>query len=50
MFGLDESEVKDNRFLRDDGKSQKLTKDDIEVLKTQGLTGKVVITLKKKEY
>lgn len=31
----------DNRNIVDDGKSQKLTKDDIELLKEQGLKGQV---------
>ena len=31
----------DNRNIVDDGKSQKLTKDDIETLKEQGLKGQV---------
>jgi len=39
----DPSEVKDNRFLKNDGKSQKLTKEDIEALKDQGISGKEII-------
>lgn len=31
----------DNRFITDDGKSQKLTRDDIEMLKEQGLKDQV---------
>lgn len=31
----------DNRNIVDDGKSQKLTRDDIEMLKEQGLKGQV---------
>ena len=31
----------DNRNIVDDGKSQKLTRDDIETLKEQGLKGQV---------
>ena len=31
----------DNRNISDDGKSQKLTRDDIETLKEQGLKGQV---------
>lgn len=33
----------DNRNIVDDGKSQKLTRDDIEMLKEQGLKGKEII-------
>lgn len=44
---LPESKVAgtDNRSIVDDGKSQKLTKDDIEMLKEQGLKGKVHLEL-----
>ncbi len=31
----------DNRHIVDDGRSQKLTRDDIETLKEQGLKGQV---------
>uniref|UniRef100_A0A3Q2PXV8 tRNA (adenine(58)-N(1))-methyltransferase non-catalytic subunit TRM6 n=1 Tax=Fundulus heteroclitus TaxID=8078 RepID=A0A3Q2PXV8_FUNHE len=33
----------DNRHINDDGKSQKLTRDDIETMKEQGLTDKEII-------
>lgn len=35
----------DNRNIVDDGKSQKLTRDDIETLKEQGLEGQVHLKL-----
>ncbi|RWS30652.1 tRNA (adenine(58)-N(1))-methyltransferase non-catalytic subunit TRM6-like protein [Leptotrombidium deliense] len=41
--GGDSDEMKDNRFIVDDGKSQKLSKDDIETLKEEGLSGKEII-------
>lgn len=36
-------DTKDNRFLNDDGKSQKLSRDDIEVLKSEGMAGQQII-------
>ncbi|KAJ8009515.1 hypothetical protein DPEC_G00089680 [Dallia pectoralis] len=33
----------DNRHIQDDGKSQKLTRDDIETLKEQGLKGQEIV-------
>lgn len=42
MFLSDAKEAgTDNRNILDDGKSQKLTRDDIESLKEQGLKGQV---------
>lgn len=35
----------DNRNIVDDGKSQKLTRDDIEALKEKGLKGQVHVKL-----
>jgi hypothetical protein len=35
----------DNRNILDDGKSQKLTRDDIETLKEQGLKGQVPLDI-----
>uniref|UniRef100_A0A8C2DKH4 tRNA (adenine(58)-N(1))-methyltransferase non-catalytic subunit TRM6 n=1 Tax=Cyprinus carpio TaxID=7962 RepID=A0A8C2DKH4_CYPCA len=41
---LDSKEVgQDNRHILDDGKSQKLTRDDIETLKEQGLKGQEIV-------
>lgn len=41
-FFIDAKEAgTDNRNILDDGKSQKLTRDDIETLKEQGLKGQV---------
>ncbi|KAI1295646.1 tRNA (adenine(58)-N(1))-methyltransferase non-catalytic subunit TRM6 [Halotydeus destructor] len=41
---LDEvDDSKDNRFLNDDGKSQKMSRDDIEVLKLDGKTNQQII-------
>lgn len=36
----------DNRHIVDDGKSQKLTRDDIETLKEQGMKGQVCVPFK----
>lgn len=36
----------DNRHIVDDGKSQKLTRDDIESLKEQGMKGQVCVSVK----
>lgn len=36
----------DNRHIVDDGKSQKLTRDDIEMLKEQGMKGQVCVPVK----
>lgn len=42
LFFIDAKEAgTDNRNIVDDGKSQKLTRDDIETLKEQGLKGQV---------
>ncbi|KTG04226.1 hypothetical protein cypCar_00020233 [Cyprinus carpio] len=41
---LDSKEAgQDNRHILDDGKSQKLTRDDIETLKEQGLKGQEIV-------
>lgn len=39
----DDAVQKDNRSIFDDGKSQKLTKDDIENLKAKGISGEKII-------
>lgn len=39
----DDAVQKDNRSIFDDGKSQKLTKDDIEDLKAKGISGEEII-------
>ena len=38
-----DDDYKDNRFIIDDSSSQKLTKDDIEVLKEEGLSGNEIV-------
>ncbi|XP_013774504.1 tRNA (adenine(58)-N(1))-methyltransferase non-catalytic subunit TRM6-like [Limulus polyphemus] len=38
-----EAQTRDNRFLVDDGKSQKLTKEQIEELKTGGVSGEQIV-------
>lgn len=40
----------DNRHIVDDGKSQKLTRDDIESLKGQGMKGQVCVPVKSFVY
>ncbi|RWS10325.1 tRNA (adenine(58)-N(1))-methyltransferase non-catalytic subunit TRM6-like protein [Dinothrombium tinctorium] len=39
----DKEETKDNRFIVDDGQSQKLSKEVIETLKDEGVTGEKII-------